>query len=160
MTEVIERAGFFMLPELAREFILAGNARFTLVSKSTGKRFTYKVSKPSDWQVGSRNEFRFCSLLTGSNNENDYRYFGFMVKENGGWKYFHGKPGKACASRASDSVRAFTYTLGNLIEKNQIPDGVEIWHEGQCGRCGRTLTKPDSIESGFGPECIHHIGGM
>jgi hypothetical protein len=157
MTEVIERAGLFMLPELAREFILAGNARFTLVSKESGKRFTYRVQKPAS---NARSTIRFCALLSGPDNTTDYRYFGFITMENGGWKYIHGKPGKACASRASDSVRAFTYTLGNLIEKNQIPEGVEIWHEGQCGRCGRTLTRPDSIESGFGPECIQHIGGM
>lgn len=35
---------------------------------------------------------------------------------------------------------------------------VEIWHEGKCGRCGRQLTVPESIESGFGPECVKMIG--
>jgi hypothetical protein len=41
-----------------------------------------------------------------------------------------------------------------------MPDGVVIWHEGRCGRCGRRLTVPESIESGYGPECIGKIGGV
>jgi hypothetical protein len=31
---------------------------------------------------------------------------------------------------------------------------LEFWHEGRCGRCGRRLTVPDSIASGYGPECV------
>jgi hypothetical protein len=33
-----------------------------------------------------------------------------------------------------------------------------VWHEGRCGRCGRKLTVPESIESGFGPECASILG--
>lgn len=29
----------------------------------------------------------------------------------------------------------------------------EVWHEGRCGRCGRKLTVPESIETGIGPDC-------
>ncbi|MGQ4872128.1 MAG: DUF6011 domain-containing protein, partial [Candidatus Thorarchaeota archaeon] len=32
-----------------------------------------------------------------------------------------------------------------------LPEKVRIWHEGKCGRCGRRLTVPESIESGYGP---------
>jgi len=32
-----------------------------------------------------------------------------------------------------------------------------VFHEGACGRCGRTLTVPESIASGFGPECIRYV---
>jgi hypothetical protein len=141
----------FMLPELVKQFILAGNATFTVRSKETGKRFTYKVKKSMDkW---------FCSLLTGPSNESDFRYFGFIVEENGGYKYVHGKPGKSCAARTAESVKAFTYTVGNVFDRNRIPDGVEFWHAGRCGRCARQLTDPVSIESGYGPECINKIGG-
>jgi hypothetical protein len=30
---------------------------------------------------------------------------------------------------------------------------MELWHEGRCGKCGRALTVPESIESGLGPVC-------
>jgi hypothetical protein len=37
-----------------------------------------------------------------------------------------------------------TGVLGRLLE---------VWHEGRCGRCGRALTVPESVERGIGPEC-------
>lgn len=36
-------------------------------------------------------------------------------------------------------------------------DRVEVWHEGSCGRCGRKLTVPSSIETGLGPECAELV---
>jgi hypothetical protein len=35
---------------------------------------------------------------------------------------------------------------GNHGQSEQI----KIYHEGKCARCGRPLTVPESIESGFG----------
>jgi len=34
-----------------------------------------------------------------------------------------------------------------------IDKGFALHHEGKCGRCGRKLTVPLSIETGIGPEC-------
>jgi hypothetical protein len=34
-----------------------------------------------------------------------------------------------------------------------LPDCIQVWHEGRCACCGRPLTVPESIESGFGPIC-------
>ena len=31
--------------------------------------------------------------------------------------------------------------------------------DGKCGRRNKTLTVPESVESGFGPECIKAIDG-
>lgn len=35
--------------------------------------------------------------------------------------------------------------------------GLQIFHEGRCGRCGRVLTVPESVETGFGPECAGRL---
>jgi hypothetical protein len=40
---------------------------------------------------------------------------------------------------------------------DDLPESLEIWHEGSCLRCGRKLTVPESIESGYGPECIKSV---
>ena len=37
--------GMITDPKLAKEFILAGNATVTFVSKKSGNRFTYKVKQ-------------------------------------------------------------------------------------------------------------------
>lgn len=159
MAEVLESAGQFMLPELAKQFLLAGNAIFTIRSKATGKRFTYKIYKAAAPAPG-KDQIWWCNLLCGPDNSNDYKYFGFLAQyPQGFYGYHHGRPSKACAACSADSVKGFYYVVMNIIHKNRIPDDIELWHEGACGRCGRRLTRPESIESGFGPECVQHIGG-
>jgi hypothetical protein len=49
-------------------------------------------------------------------------------------------------------VRNLTLLVLNL--RKFLPECIEIWHEGKCGKCGRQLTVPSSIETGIGPECI------
>lgn len=125
----------------ALAFVLGGNATFTLRSKATDARFTYRVRQKDDGKVF------FASLLNGADNETSYAYFGFF--RNGTFR--HGGA-KARAGLDAPSVKAFVWTMARLAE-GRIPDNLEIWHEGRCGRCGRKLTVPSSIASGLGPEC-------
>jgi hypothetical protein len=39
---------------------------------------------------------------------------------------------------------------------------VALLHEGRCCRCSMPLTHPESINTGFGPDCLEHIlaGGI
>jgi hypothetical protein len=47
-----------------------------------------------------------------------------------------------------------------MVWKNQeLPGGYKIHHEGRCGKCGRLLTVPESVETGIGPECAKRMGG-
>ena len=52
------------------QFILAGNALFTVENTATGNRFTFKVRKPDD------DKPHFVSVLTGPDNEHDYAFLG------------------------------------------------------------------------------------
>jgi hypothetical protein len=129
----------------ALTFIKGGNSRFTLVSPKTGTRFTYRVSKPKD---GDKDNFFFVSLLNGPNNETDYTYVGIIANN----QIRLTKKSKVGAD--APSYKALDFTLRHLLHNN-LP--VEFWHEGKCCRCGRTLTVPESIDRGIGPECIKHI---
>lgn len=123
----------------ARSFILAGNATFTVRSRKTGARFTYKARQPkADSPV-------FISLLNGSDNEDDFTFLGTIFN---GERYAHGR--KSSVGADAPSAVAFNW-LWNNIEK--LPDTVEFFHEGCCACCGRKLTTPESIELGVGPEC-------
>lgn len=131
----------------AREFILGGNARVTIRSRKTGARFSYRVRKAQDGEI------YFVSVLTGSDNESDYTYIGTLTR---GHSFHHGK--RAKIQDSAPSVVAFKWFWTELhFNAEALPEKVEIFHEGRCGRCARALTVPESIESGFGPECIHHI---
>jgi hypothetical protein len=135
----------FQEAEAALAFILAGNARFTITSKKTGQRFTYKVRRPADDKPW------FVSLLTGSDNENDYTFFGTIFADR---TFRHGR--RTSISDKAPSAVGFSWLWAHL-SKGSLPGTIDIHHEGRCGRCGRTLTVPASIESGFGPECINHL---
>ena len=131
-------------PNRALTLLLAGNARFTLVSPKTGTRFTYRVKASDDGRVW------FVSLMQGSSNEDSFRYMGIID----GQKRFR-QTGKSRIGPDAPSVKAFTFTFQWLLA-GQL--SVEFWHEGKCCRCGRTLTVPASIELGIGPDCAAQMG--
>lgn len=130
-------------------YVLAGSATITVRSVSTGTRFTYKIKKADGpkplWYVG---------LLSGPDNESGYQYLGIVVPR--GDQYVAGvttffdfrRTSKSCAGVDAPSVRTISW-LTTHMESPQA----EVRHEGRCGRCGRTLTVPESIESGLGPTC-------
>jgi hypothetical protein len=130
--------------EAIREFALAGNARLTLVSKRTGARFTYRIrtapGKP-----------HFVSLLSGPDNNAHYTFLGtIFTRANGETYYRRGMRSKISAEALSS--HAFTWVWDRISAGVHTAD-LEVWHEGRCGRCGRALTVPESIERGIGPEC-------
>lgn len=131
-------------PFAVKNFLLAGNSRFTIVSTGTGQRFTYRVRKADDKPA-------FVSLLSGSDNENDYEFLGTIFNER---SYRHGQ--KSRVGKNALSAKAIDWFLQKLLIEGRVPETVEFWHEGRCGRCARALTDPVSIQSGFGPECVKY----
>lgn len=139
--------------ERALTFILAGNAYFTIRSRKTGTRYTYRVNlpKPDPTRRQYANPAYFVSLLAGPDNTGDYVYLG-MIADNV-FKLTRASKMK----NDSTPVKAFRWVLERLM-RNEFPPDTEIWHEGKCGKCGRMLTVPESIASGIGPVCAE--GGM
>jgi hypothetical protein len=107
------------------------------IIQSLHNRFTFKVKKHKVDDV------YFVSVLT---NPDVYQFLGIIKNQ----KFTHSKSSKI--SKDAQSFRVFDYVFFNLC-KGTLPEFIEIWHEGKCGKCGRTLTVPLSIETGFGPEC-------
>lgn len=130
-----------------RAYALAGSSTLTVRSTRTGQRFTYRISESPAVRAGvpNRPQVHFVSLLSGTDGE--YRYLG-TIFANG----FRTTRKSAVASNAPAAV-AFSW----LVAHWESPL-VEVWHEGVCGRCGRALTVPESIESGIGPTCAAKMG--
>ncbi len=133
----------FSTADDAKKFILAGNARITLVSQKTGQRFSYRVRRPDE------NKPHFVQLLSGPDNESSYTFLGTIFESK---NYRNGRN----ISGEAPSARAFDWTWRWLL-KGEMPPHCEIWHEGRCGRCGRVLTVPDSIRNGLGPDCAGKV---
>ena len=145
--EVVTMEGAsFSCGQSAKAYILAGNARVTLVSSKTGARFTYRVRLGKDDGAP-----HFVSLLNGSDNESDYCFLGTVFT---GTNYVHGR--KSRIGREAPSAKAFAWAW-TYLAKGELPPGCEVCHEGTCGRCGRSLTVPESVAAGIGPECANKM---
>jgi Family of unknown function (DUF6011) len=155
----------FENPQDVRTFVLGGNALFTIESTATGTRFTFKVVASTDESAadmqanvdwGTRRKTRgvfFVSLLRGPDNESDYQYLGIIPKDD---PMSFRLTAKSRAGEDAPSVKAFKW-FWRQVSQGRLPALVQVWHEGRCGRCGRTLTVPESIASGFGPECRQYV---
>lgn len=133
-------------PDQVKRFVLAGNARITIRSTKTGTRFTYRIRKSDDGKVW------FVSLLNGADNDTSYVFFG-LIRDNR--TFVHSR--KSSITQDAPSAKAFHWFYHQVLDQGRMPEGLEVWHEGRCGRCARPLTVPESIESGFGPECINYV---
>ena len=128
--------GKFTVAATAKEFILSGAALITLVSQQTEARYTFKI------QDGDN--IHFVKLLTG---RDVFTYLGVIRND------VFTLTRKSSMHELSTPYRAFLHMWRWLVEADAIAPKLEIWHNGKCGRCGRPLTVPASIERGFGPEC-------
>lgn len=129
-------------PKVALEFLLAGNAHFTIVSQVSGTRFTYRATRSKKVST-----IYFVSLLNGPQNDTNYTPMGMI----GPGKNTLTRTLRSGVTEAALSWKAFNWAFSHL--KQGTMPGFEFWHEGRCGRCGRRLTVPQSIAAGIGPEC-------
>lgn len=142
-----------------RRFALAGNATFTVVSKKTATRFTYQIQAPKlnrDGEPVSKEqaEVLFVKVLNGPDNTSNYEMFGMIFPKDG--KFVPWK--KSRISMDAPCAAAFKWTFENVLVTGVNHPKLEVHHSGTCGRCGRKLTVPESIQSGLGPECATKVG--
>lgn len=121
-----------------KTFITAGRAVFTLQSVKTNTHFTYKV------EAAREGNTLFAKVLTGPDT---YTYAGILTDR--GVKQTKGSKIGAEAL----SVKGLDWFLSHMDSELVI-----FRHEGRCGRCGRALTTPESVDRGIGPECAEKMG--
>jgi len=137
-------------------FMTAGKSTFTLVSQHTGTRYTYRIRANKTFPT-----MFFVETLVGSDNESDFLYIGYMRVDAGGNLISHFRTGSCLYAgqkgRPNDVRFKALSWLTTALSRDYVPRTVEFWHEGRCGRCNRKLTDPESIASGFGPECRKRV---
>lgn len=147
--------------EQARKYVVGGDAKFTVVSKKTGTRFTYQATNKwirtpkGGWKL-DRTSPIFVKLLTGPVNTKDYTFFGTLF----GKESFKHSPNSSIGDQAP-SAKAFRWVWWLLSnpEVQELPDTLEFWSSGRCCCCDRELTDPVSVAAGMGPKCaLTHFG--
>lgn len=132
-----------------QKFLFAGHAIVTVVSKRTGTRFTFRFSQPKQARDPDNGKPTFVSVLTGPDNNASYTFLGTIFPRDK-TKLVHSK--KSPIQPDAKSARWARGFVESLADPTLL-DRCEVFHAGFCGRCGRRLTVPESIESGYGPEC-------
>jgi hypothetical protein len=135
----------------AFEFLFGGVAHTTLKSLRTGKQFTYRIVKnvPKPPLPPIHSVSVFVKPPHVKQYGPSWHALGFI--RDGVLQPYNGfvlKPNHP-------SFRALEWAIKHL--PLGTAHDMEIWHQGECGRCGRLLTHPVSIATGFGPECTKVI---
>ncbi len=165
--------GRLLTAEAVRTFVLSANrtsnptgAKLTLVS-ALGKRYTFGI------RAGDRDGYWFVDGLIGPDNDADYLYLGAIsaTRRDRHFDVFTGaesvvdgygfrrrtEPGQSVYALTPNQQASVWGWLWSRVLNGHMPDNVEVWHEGRCGRCGRTLTVESSIASGLGPVCARKV---
>ena len=137
---------------LERSFFTAGRAVFTIEFPESFARangldthYTYRIRAPRSGSV------LWIDLLTGPDNVGSYTYIATLYPTTGDVRNR-----KDSAADNSMPVRLVRRVIRRVWDSQQtaIADaGFVLRHAGKCCRCGRRLTHPESLESGWGPEC-------
>jgi len=117
-----------------------------LESAKTGKWFTFRIRKS---KKDDENSPFFVSVLSGPDNFANYSYIGVITSDKKTFKLTQ----KSKVSSDAISYKAFNFFFVQLVN-GKIHEDLRVYHSGKCGRCGRKLTTPESINRGLGPECM------
>lgn len=134
--------------QLGLDFFFGGNAIFTVKSQVSGEHKTFKIrkTKPSPkYPIAS------FMLLVLVGNES-YDYVGHVDDKNGALRLTTNSKREF----TSPDVITFKWFMKHLFG-DKVFSKAEIMHAGKCGRCGRTLTHPESLLTGIGPECAKKL---
>jgi len=145
-----EMAGRLTDWDAVRKFIFAGNAYITIRSAKTGVRFTFRVKAKKSSDDGRI--IHFVSLLRGPSNEDDFAYMGCIIAHT-----TFSFTQKSRVTAKALSAKAWLWLFDCMIHDKPMSPSLEIWHEGRCGVCGRRLTVPESVSTGYGPECLGRL---
>lgn len=130
-------------------FMLAGKALLTLSNTATGSHHTYKLQAPGKTaEERDSAPILFVSVLTGPENTSHYTYIGILIRQSGQFR----TTAKTRLPSGDKRVLGFEWLARNAARTDAFPS-VEVRHHNHCGKCGRVLTVPTSIDTGLGPIC-------
>lgn len=134
------------------------DAVITLAHPATGEHRTFWIRTERE---GRRSGRRIVFLLTGPDNsaDGDWRPFGDVTDDGVG--VWSGYASLTMTPRFGNG-RYTTYQrfaqMLNEPARFQKSRGVEYLISGKCRRCGRPLSRPESIVSGYGEKCLKKEG--
>ena len=131
-----------------RRFVLAGRSEFIVVSASVEYRF--RINQPRRSMRGTRPHF--VNLIEGGQR----KYIGTIFTQKIGSHTFRSSA-KSCYREGQTQFEVFNALFTAVFLGDGMPEDQIVRHVGNCGKCGRTLTEPESIARGIGPVCYKRL---
>jgi hypothetical protein len=148
------------------DFFFGGRSYFT-VSDPQGERYTFRIQKLAEKKKKRKSDkdVFFASVMTGPDNTRSYSYMGVFEPDKcpqikGSKIQRESLVRRTKNSKVSEddlALKVMRWAIWVIMTEREIPEGYKIQHEGRCGKCGRRLTVPESIERGIGPVCYESM---
>lgn len=135
--------------ENVKQYILGGKSKFTLTNVSTNNHLTLKITKVKDFR--EQNAFTNGYYVSVCTDYLEFNYIGLLLSRND--EFFKFIPKKSFKDMNGKSVATVQYIIKNFLNDFKTHPDMKFYHFGCCCRCGRTITHPQSIERGIGPDC-------
>ena len=142
MTETIEKVSCNVRRPI--EFILGGNAEFTISNIHNKIHYEYRIRKSKDknnlffiWYKESIEAWKYAGYFTANGCMIDYR---------------KGKNGNLDVT--SPIIKGIFYAMRHFEE---LPYPMQMTHHGKCACCGKKLMDEESVIRGFGPTCWKRV---
>lgn len=131
-----------------KEFILGGDARFTILQEATEKTPSYQVKYRVKNNGSNTCWFVSTELFFDDDLFTDGRkltYQGYLKRD-----LSFNIGAKGVEDYNQKAIRGLLWVLNH---PDNLPSIVHIFHHGRCSVCGRKLTDAKSLRCGIGPTC-------
>jgi hypothetical protein len=131
----------------------AGRSVLTFRNPATGGHLTVKASQAKDKEDRKKKlPIFFVNVRILGDGDTGYVFGGTIFSDTMTMKLSkHATPGS--------QVEKVMHWLMAMIQKPQTlrDRNIAVLHEGRCCRCALPLTHPESINTGFGPDCLKYV---
>lgn len=133
------------LPRLA----LAGRAVLTFRNRQSGGHMTVRLKQLRDREDRKKLlPIYYVSISLLGDHEQNYRFAGTLFADT-----MHVKVARDVSANDRLAV-AFRWVVDAIRNPMGLVGRVDLFHEGQCCKCGQPLTHPESIHTALGPKCL------
>lgn len=122
------------------------NGTYTMRRVETGEHRTFKIRTVKDGALEGK---RIVALLTGPDNRTDFTGFGFVEDDRiSVWKKCRGDGKKSAYEWYAEMLVHLGCEDGTFRDH-----AYTVTVSKKCLKCNRKLTNPESLMTGYGPEC-------
>jgi hypothetical protein len=140
-------------PDRLPLYFFAGRSVLTFQNPNTGSHMTVKISQARDKQDRKKKlPIFFINVSMLGDRETGYVFGGTLFQDTMTLKLSKHAP-------SGSQLGKIMLFLFHAVQNPQIlrEKRVGVLHEGRCFRCCLPLTHPESINTGFGPDCLSMV---